>query len=392
MAVSLYNDDPAAMKIGALLPRSSFQPLLQHNFQQGMQACLQYRQIPAELVTANIGYGTDPALTQAEAEKMLLQEQVDVLIIYADQDALQNVAALSRSLNRLLLLVHNGAKYPHAWEPHPTVLSHTLNNTIQCRLTGRYAAAIAPQAAVCTSFYDGGYSHCHTLSQAYSDKGGSVAYNFVSQYKVQEFNSAPLQDFLRANTEVRALLGLFNGDLAHCFLQQLQQADVATGLDLFASPMLLDETLTEIYGALRLPFRIRGYVPWVSSLDNKNNELLKAEFRRFSGREANILAMHGWDTGLILEHIFNTANNHSFRAKDILAGFSDVTLDSARGPLRMDSATQHMIAPAWLVQANEAFKPEVIGAVEDTAQVWRDMIQEGFPTAATGWINTYLCA
>ncbi|HEY0612213.1 MAG TPA: ABC transporter substrate-binding protein, partial [Chitinophaga sp.] len=281
------------MKIGALLPRSVFQPLLQHNFQQGMQAYLEYRKVPAELITANIGFGTEPEMMLAQAEKMLLENQADVLVLYADQDYVQRIASLARSLNRLVLLVHNGAKYKYSWEPHPAVLSHTLNNTIQCRLTGRYAASLFNNAAVCTSFYDGGYSHCHALTQPYTDNGGSVAYNFVSQFKAQEFNAAPLIDFLRANTQVKALLSLFNGELAHCFLHQLQQANVSKDIQVFASPMLLDETLTSIYGELNLPFRISGYVPWVSSIDNEANKLFISQFQSFTGRDANLAGMHG---------------------------------------------------------------------------------------------------
>ncbi|HJT74919.1 MAG TPA: ABC transporter substrate-binding protein [Chitinophaga sp.] len=380
------------MKIGALLPRSTFQPLLHHNFQQGMQAYLQYRQVPAELITAHIGFGTEPEKVLAEAEKMLLEQQVDVLVLYADQDAVQNIASLARSLNRLVLLVHNGAKYPYNWEPHPVVLSHTLNNTIQCRLTGQYAAGLLKDAAVCTSFYDGGYSHCHALTQSYMDNGGNIAYNFVSQYKVQEFNSTPLHDFLKANTHVQALLSLFNGDLAHCFLQQLQQQDIAKDLQVFASPMLLDETLPAVYGELRLPFRISGYVPWTSSIDNNANRLLKTQFLHSTGREANLAGMHGWDTALILEHIFNTADQHRFRAKDILAGLDGITFDSPRGPLRMDTATHHMLAPAWLVQANEVLEQEVTGRVDDTAKTWQEILNDKTIATATGWINTYLCA
>lgn len=380
------------MKIGALLPRSVFQPLLQHNFLQGMQAYLQYKQLPLELVTANIGFGTEPELMQAAAEKMLLEQQADVLVMYADQEYVQPVAELARQLNRLVLLVHNGAKYKHSWEPHPVMLSHTLNNTIQCRLTGAYAAQLFHNAAVCTSFYDGGYSHCHAFTQSYTDNGGSVAYNFVSQYKAEEFNSAPLQDFLRANTQVHALLALYNGALSHCFLQQLQQAGFTKDLQVFASPMLLDETLTDVYGALALPFRVSGYVPWVSSLDNDANRLLKSQFLRFSGREANLAAMHGWDTALILEHIFNTADSHRFKARDILAGLSDVRFNSPRGSLYMDAATHHMMAPAWLVEANEALEPTVIASVDDTAQVWQEIINDKTIIPGTGWFNTYLCA
>ncbi|MFY0256170.1 ABC transporter substrate-binding protein [Chitinophaga sp. 30R24] len=381
------------MKIGALLPRSTFHPLLHHDFLQGIQAYLQYQQIKADMLTGNIGYGTDADLIAAEAEKMLLENRVDLLIIYADQDTVKKTADLAKALNRLIILVHSGAKYIHDWEPHPAVLSHTLNHTIQCRLTGLYAGKLAPQAAVCTSYYDGGYSHSHTMTEAYIKHGGAIAYNYVSQYKVKDFDTTPLRQFLQTNSDVQTLLALFNGDLAHCFLQQLQESEAAQHLQIFGSPMLLDETLTTTYGTLQLPFRIIGYVPWVSTLNNHQNQLLKTQFQQYTGRDANLPGMHGWSTGIMLGHIYHTTDTHQFRAKDILTAFYDVTLDSPRGHLRMDPDTHHMIAPAYLVQTNEAHEPEVTGSTALTLQIWQEIVQEQSNMApSSGWINTYLCA
>jgi branched-chain amino acid transport system substrate-binding protein len=380
------------MKTGVLLPKSTFHPLLQHDFLQGMQAYLQCRSVNTEFITANIGYGTDPDLLLEQAEKLLMEQQVDLLIVYADQASVSKIADFAKSLNRLVIVVHNGAKYMNEWEPHPVVLSHTLNNVIQCRLTGQYAAGLSDNAAVCTSFYDGGYSHNHALTQAYADNGGSVEYNFISQYKLKEFNSQPLHNFLKENPAVQTLLAIFNGELAHCFLQQLQQADIALPLHVYGSPMMLDETIPHVHGALKLPFRVSGYVPWISSLNNNANQLLKTTFKQHTRREVNLPGMHGWDTGIILEHIFNTANTHQFRARDILASLRDVTLDSARGHLQLDTATNHLIAPAWLVQTNEDFEPEIIGGTDNTKEVWQEIVQEQTAGLATGWINTYLCA
>lgn len=380
------------MKIGALLPKSTFYPLLHHNLLKGVQAYLHYRQINAEVMTTNIGYGVDSDLMLQQAETMLLENGADVLLLYADQATVEKVAQLARSLNKLVLLMNSGAKYTHTWEPHPAVLSNTLNHTIHCRLTGVYAADKAADAAVCTSFYDAGYAHTHALVQPYSDNGGSVQYNFVSQYIPKDFNITPLTDFLYTNPQVQTLLALFNGDLAHCFLQQLEQTTLAPDLQIFASPMLLDETLTSVHGELTVPFSIIGYVPWVSSLPHKANQLLKVQFEQYSGRAATLDSMHGWETGIILEHISNTANEHQFQAKKILASLADITIDSPRGPLRMDTATHHMIAPSWLVKTNENLEPAIIGENADTLQVWQDVVREQPTGIASGWINTYLCA
>nr|WP_295864045.1 ABC transporter substrate-binding protein [uncultured Chitinophaga sp.] len=379
------------MKIGTLLPRSTFHLLLQHDFQAGMAAYLQHRQTGATLLSSNIKFGTDAGLVQQEAERLLLEENADILVVYADQETLKQTADLARMLNKLVIAVHSGAKYLHSWEPHPAMLSHTLNSTVHCRLTGMHAAMQASHAAVCTSFYDGGYSHCHALSDAYTKSGGQVTYNYISQYKTADFNTGPLEAFLGEHPETRALLSLFNGDLAHCFLQHLQRSGI-NGLQLFAGPMLLDETLPAIHGPLGLPFRLRGYTPWVSILDNTANELFKTQFRQHCGREASIAALHGWNTGVILEQILGTAGEHHFRAGDILDMLKAVQLESPRGTLHMDAATHHILGPSWLVEMNEDFKPAILGEIGNTASILQDIVQMKPEGPSSGWVNTYLCA
>lgn len=378
------------MKIGALLPRSTFHLLLQHDFQAGMAAYLQYRQTGATVVASNIQYGIDPNVVLQEAEKMLLQENVDILVLYADQETLKQTADLAKALNKLIILVHGGAKYMHSWEPHPAVLSHTLNGTVHCRLTGAYAATQAANAALCTSFFDGGYSHCHTLSHAYMVSGGNITYNYISQHKQEEFSIASLASFLTANPETRALLSLFNGDFAHYFLQHLQRSGI-NDLQLFGSPMLLDETIPAVHGPLELPFRLCGYVPWTSVLDNPANELFKTQFREHGKREATISALHGWDTGILLEQILRTVDQHRFRAGDILEMMKSVQLESPRGTLHMDAATHHMLGPSWLVEMNSAFQPEILGGIDNTAHTWQEIVNTKLEGPSSGWINTYLC-
>ncbi|NML39934.1 ABC transporter substrate-binding protein [Chitinophaga sp. G-6-1-13] len=379
------------MKIGTLLPGSTFHLLLQHDFQAAMAAYFQYRQTNTALISSNIKYGTDANVVHQEAEKMLLEEKVDILVLYADQATLKQTADLARALNKLIILVHGGAKYMHSWEPHPAVLSHTLNSTIHCRLTGMHAATQAAQAAFCTSFYDGGYSHCHAISDAYTNNGGELTYNYVSPLKTDASDTAPLQAFLNDNPATRALLSLFNSDPAYHFLQQLQRSGI-NDLQLYGSPMLLDETLPMMHGPLELPFRLRGYVPWVSVLDSPANECFKTQFRQHSGREAGLAALHGWDTGIILEQILKTADQHRFRAAEILEMMKEVQLESPRGALHMDAATHHMLGPSWLVQMNSAFQPEILGGVDNTTHTWQEIVNTKLEGPSSGWINTYLCA
>jgi len=59
----------------------------------------------------------------------------------------------------------------------------------------------------------------------------------------------------------------------------------------------------------------------------------------------NLPGLHTAGTSIILEHIFNTANNGNQFKQNILSSLSDVTLIFPRGQLmQIDTATQHMIS------------------------------------------------
>ncbi|WP_160714001.1 ABC transporter substrate-binding protein [Chitinophaga solisilvae] len=381
------------MKAGLLLPGSTMLPLIRHDFLQGLQAALQYAGIDKEvtLVTANINYGINQEQVRAEAEKMFFQEQADILIVYGDQPELSAIQQLALSLNKLVIIVNNGAKYQEDIAPNPVVLYHTLQNVVQCRLTGIHAAAHGA-AGVCTSYYDGGYSHVHAMSQAYADHGGKVMFNFVSDYKVKDFHLQQLQAFLQTNPDTPSLLTLFNGDLAWHFLHRLQQLPEAAGKNIFASPMLLDETLAPVYGELNPHFRIGGYVPWTRTLDTEENKQFLQHFRSFAKREGSVLSMHGWENGLLLAHLFHNAPSHEFNGRKIVQLLRDIAINSPRGPISMDNNTHHIIAPAWYVQADPNFQLSVVTCVSQTDDVWKYIAEEKRTGISSGWINTYLCA
>src|SRR5690606_40035011 len=95
---------------------SSTHPLLSHDFFAGLQAALGKEQEAHELFTGNIGFGTDRNLIYSEAEKLWLEKQVEVLVVFATPPNVEVLYPISQSLNKLLIVVNSGAKYPVNWE------------------------------------------------------------------------------------------------------------------------------------------------------------------------------------------------------------------------------------------------------------------------------------
>jgi|GEM_PF-6172908 len=380
------------MKLGLLLPRSSFQPLLQHDLLGGCKAFIDSRQLPVTLVTANIGFGTDPAAVLAAAEKMLMEDGVDVLGIYADQETLQQVANFARAVNKLVILIHPGARYFHDWEPHSHLISHTLHHSLCCRFTAEMAADQAGEAAYATSFFDCGFPAGHALTQFYADKGGQVQFNFISKYKRDEFTIAPLADFLRQQPAVKSVLSLYNGDLAYYFLRQLQEAGLPD-LQLFAGPMVFEPSPATEFGPLpQLSYSLQGYLPWAAGIDTPANREFVATCTAALKRPVNSAALHGWTTAQLAAYMLEGAAQHGFAANGILESLPALALESPRGTLRFDAESHHTLAPIWHAATDAAFNITVNGNIPDIATPWRELRAAVKGIVTAHWINTYPCA
>ncbi|SHM47268.1 ABC-type branched-chain amino acid transport system, substrate-binding protein [Chitinophaga jiangningensis] len=380
------------MKLGLLLPRSTFQPLLQHDLLAGCKAYMAHRELPVELVTANIGYGTDVPAVFAAAEKMLMEDNVDVLAIYADQDSLQQIADFARAVNKLVILLHPGARYFHAWEPHTHVISHTLHHSLCCRFTAELAATKAAAAAYATSFFDCGFPASHSLSQHYADNGGQIEHNFISKFNSSDFSISPLVDFLRQQPAVTSVLSMYNGDLAYYFLRQLQEAAIPN-LEVFAAPMVFEPSLATAHGALPpLSYSLQGYLPWAAAIELPANKIFTDTCAAATNRVVNSAMMHGWTTAQLVEYILQGASQHQYAATAIMKHLATLDIATPRGTLHFDAATHHTLAPVWQATAGGDMVVKINGNIPDITPAWSTMKAAVEGVVTTHWFNTYPCA
>ncbi|MFB6456696.1 ABC transporter substrate-binding protein [Chitinophaga sp. Hz27] len=379
------------MKTGILLPRSTFHPVLQYDLLAGCQTYLKSCNAEIEIVTANIGFGTDTSTVQQHAEQLLLEQGVDVLIAYADQETMLQVANLARAANKLLIMVHPGARYLHPWEPHPNTISHTLHHQLCCKYTGAFAAQQTKAAAFTSSFFDAGFPISHSLMEGYTRAEGMIQYNYISKYKIAEFDISPLIDFLHNNPSVSSLLSLFNGDLAHHFLKLLSESKIP-GLNIYAGPFMLDDALPAAYGALNLPFSLQGYTPWAAGIDLPANKLFLETCRKEINRNINSFTMLGWTTGQLLEFILRNASAHQFNPGAVISSLEMMHIDSPRGALQFDKDTHHTLAPIWFANTDQHLHVNVENAIDDILPSWNQLVEEVKGVVTAHWLNSYPCA
>jgi branched-chain amino acid transport system substrate-binding protein len=383
------------LKVGVLLPRSSLFPALGIDLLKGIKtgAAALFPTLELQFVTDNIGFGTNEQDIYTRSEKMLLQDDVAVVVAIADTRIAEILQPMFTASNKILLMVNFGANYPVSWEAPATTIVHSLNFAFHCFLTGQLSAQHGNgQGVNLVSYYDGGYSQCHALLNAHQQAGGTPVYNHVTSLKTADFTLAPLQQFLQEHPDNTTFNCLFAGEMATLFYQQVAALDEAKDATLFVSPMMLEESLTgDDEHPLQLPNTI-GYTPWISTLPDPANEHFTHTIREKLGVPANLFLLLGWETAILLYQINEQLAQGNTKAIQIIKNCCNTRFESPRGWFMIDAATHHSFSPSRRIRASGNLQMEVTEELGEPEAKWRDFIAASVVFGeSSSWRNTYLC-
>ena len=383
------------LRIGILLPRSTLFPSLGLDILSGLKEQLKQQQVfdDIKLVTDNIGFGTEEQEIYTKAEKMLLQEDADVVILCADTGITEMLQPLFTATNKILLVVNFGANFPESWQSAPTTIIHSLNFCEHAGITGKLAAEENENKEVANlvSYYDGGYRQCYCMLTANQAAGGIPAFYHITSIKRDDFTLEPLAVFLEQQTGIKNLLCLFSGDHAELFYKEIAPLQKKSGLCLYVAPMLLEPSLIRSLKDTLSTGEVKGYVPWHASLDNDGNKEFLKQFSGTAGKQANYFSVLGWEAGSLLTEIYRQHGQENSNAIDSIAALTRITFKSPRGWLKIDPSTLHSYGPSYLARCRNNMDI-TIESEANSEEEWRSFTsQRTLKGEASGWRNTYLC-
>jgi branched-chain amino acid transport system substrate-binding protein len=384
------------LRIGVLLPRSSLFPAFGLDILNGIKCCLKQNNISNNFtfITDNIGFGVDEAEVYTKAEKLLLQEDVDVAVVVADLHIAELLGPLFTASKKILLMVNMGTGIPESWKPAPTTIIHSLNLSMHVRLTGKLAAQENEnkKGVYVLSYYDAGYRQTYSMLNSHQQNGGEPVLTHVTHIKKEEFTLVPVEQFLSDNADVKTLLCLFTGDMADQFCDAIKTLQEKFQLSIYASPMLL-EAYREKFSEQQLEaFAIKGYTCWLPELETEANTVFKTAFKKTANKEATLFGVLGWDTGLLLKDILEQKNHGDENAPQIISALCNKVYESPRGWMKLDAATFFTYGSSWLINCTSIEKTKQIQEYKATEEEWENFTSENFPPDShSGWRNTYLC-
>ena len=381
------------MKIGILYPRSGAHPAISLDYMDGIKTYLSDNNLSEQftLIAENAGYGGVDKEVKEKIEKLLIIEDVDVLVIYIDQKILQLLKPILKASGKLIIVVSPGADYPQTWEPEPNIIQLNLNHAFLCWLTGQLAVKEQDTPAImATSFYDCGYLHSAMMVSNFVLQGGQIKFNYVSnQLYNDNFQINELSGYLSADKETNHLLCIFDALPASLFYRNLKAIPEANRLHLFVSPMMLESlALQELNAGYQ--FSIDGFSPWMNSLENESNKKFIETMNRQHNKLPTIFSLQGWETAMLLEEVLQSKINHR-NGNEVVKQLINTKLDTPRGELKLDKNTQWWLAPVLKCSIPENsvhLNKEIIYEIESD---WINFVSNPPRGVVSGWTNTYLC-
>lgn len=382
------------MKAGILYPRSKAHPGMMVDFMDGIKLALKQYQLTdsVELITESIGFGGNEKEVYEKAEKLLTLEGADILVAYIDQRVIPILEPLIQASGKLMIVVNAGANYPENWAPQPNIIYLSLRHSFLCWLCGVQAAKNnGGDAAVATSFYDCGYLHIAGITKGFCNNGGHIVHNHVNNCLYNEtFEIKGLTDFLSADKEVQKLLCVFDSTPASLFYGRLNKYEESSRLQLFVSPMMLEQSARNNNGN-GFNFSTEGYLPYYAAADGGTNAEFRNIFTTQTKRETSFFALQGWETSLVLKEIIHNCKDNFTDGASVTNHLATAVIESPRGVLKLDSETNYFIAPAYKGVIKNNTGELLITPAENAEEEWLKFIDDPLTGPSSGWTNTYLC-
>lgn len=373
------------LKIGILLPRSDMFPTLALDFLNGLKLVLKnaerHSSVPKYIVEG-IGNASNDTLLRT-AEKMILQEQVDVCISFCSEFKLEEMVNMFNAYKKPLIHVDLGGRVLKNEHKSAYVVHHNLNLWQSAYLAGAHAAHnFGKQAAMISSFYDGGYHLATSFEEGFTDHGGTIVYNYVSpmDYKSESFDT--MIEGLKT-TKPDVVFALFSYNESIKVFDKIAASNINETIPFMVIPLMTDEgTHTKNYNL----DNIYSIASW--SFDDEIPEMKSfiSDYKANFSATPNIFGLLGYEVGLILTNWLES--NQGL----ITECLKTKSIASPRGTLKFNSFNDSQVANYKLRKFNFnqiKYHNTVIDTMESS--IIDDLYLKFSDLPLTGWKNPYIC-
>ena len=276
---------------------------------------------------------SDPAKATDNANKIITRDKVDVVIGTVHSGVAMGLIKVARETGTLVLIPNAGANAATGELCSPNVFRTSFSNWQPTHPLGKVMVENGHKKAVFITWkYAAGEQALESFSEGYVAAGGEVI--------KEMFVPFPNVEFQALLTEIAALKPdavacFFAGGGAVKFVKDYAAAGLKDKIPLYGSGFLTEGVLAAQGAAAE---GVMTTLHYADSLDNPHNKAFRSAYRDAYGTEADVYAMQGYDTGLLLMRAMETAGGDISNRQAIITAMEGAVIDSPRGRWAMSKA------------------------------------------------------
>ena len=378
------------MKIGVLLAQSNAFPHLGRHYIDGVRMGFAHAGPgEAELKIEGIGLGGDKRALVDKAQKLVLEEQVDVLVGLVGHTGNHDLKTYLDNLEVPLVASDLGATFPDGDVASEWAFGHSLELANSAYITGMEMLKSGKKTIeYMTCYYDAGYHFALAMEHALYKNGGEYTGHSITPLHPRE-NEA---EIIAANIEHNQpdlVMSVNSGLFATEAVGYMAKADLANKYAFSLSPVSVDREALKKHNITRF----ESVATWFPELDNPHTRTLCELVEDRTGKHPTLFHMMGFEVGMVLGTLEKEAGKplSPFALRKALAA---AKVEGPRGEVSFEgdfnraNFDHYRWTPAIEGDAFVMKQGENLGA----GKAFEDDVRHGPQNAEMGgWNNPYLC-
>ncbi len=327
----------APVKIGILLPYSGTYAMLGNSITDAMK--LRIAQAGGMLGGRAVEYiAIDSQMSVPKAptntNKLIKKNGVDFIVGPVHSGIAAAMAKIIGKRKSPIMIVPNaGSNAVTGPLCAPNIFRTSFSNWQPAYPGGELMAKEGHKTAVTISWkYGAGIQMMAAGKEAFEKGGGKVVREILIPFPKVNFQ-AHLAEI--ASLKPDAVFSFFSGGGAAKFLKDYAAAGLKENITLYG-PGFLTEGVAKAAGAAAEG--IKTTLHYADTLDNPTNISFRADYKKATGKSANVFAVQGYDTGSLLIQALDAVKGDTGAMADLIKAMEAAVIDSPRGSWKMSKA------------------------------------------------------
>lgn len=302
---------------------------------------------------------SEPSKAPANMEKLVSGSNVDMVVGTVHSGVAMGMLKVAREKDAILLIPNAGFNAATGPLCAPNVFRTSFTSWQTAYPMGKVAAEKGyEKVATITWKYGFGEESVEAFKEGFEAAGGEVVEEITLPFPDVEFQA---QLTRLAQIKPDAVFAFFAGGGAVKFVKDYAAAGLNKEIPLIGSGFLTDGTLAAQGDAAE---GVVTTLHYADTIDNPVNQEFREAYKARYGKDADIYAVQGYDTGLVIAEALDATKGDTSDREALLAAMRGVTVDSPRGSWTF-SAAQNPVQNIYLREVKDGQNVMVGVAAED---------------------------